>query len=138
MIDHTTLAPGMPVPPFSRQGTFQHWNRFAGVNDEFADHHMDDDVGRYEGFASAFGMAPLTFAYLHAMLRDWIGEEGRIVSLAIQLRSPFLRGRTLTASGTVREVQRDGDEITALLDIWADDNEGVRMVTGTAAVAVPA
>ena len=56
---------------------------------------MDDEVARREGFPAAFAMAPLTFSYVQAMLRDWLGEQGRIVKVAIQLRSPFLRGRTL-------------------------------------------
>jgi hypothetical protein len=135
-MDTKALAPGTRVPPFSRKGTFQHWNRFAAVNDEYADHHMDDDVGRHEGFDAAIGMAPLTFSYAQAMLREWLGEDGRIVSLTIRLRSPFLRGRTLTLAGEVREVRREDDELIADVEVWADDDLGVRIVLGEARVAV--
>lgn len=137
-MDKSTLQPGALIPAFVREGTFDHWNRFAGVNDEYAGHHMDDEVGRYEGFASAFGMAPLIIAYLQTMLREWIGaEDGRVVSVGIQLRSPFLRGRTLTAQGRVTEVTEEDGETLVALEIWADDSEGVRLVGGAAKVAVP-
>ena len=84
------LTEGYPLPGFVRKGTLHHWNRYAAVNDEFADHHMDDEAGRHEGFAGAFIMGPLEHDYVHAMLRTAIGEEGRIVRVDIRLRNPLL------------------------------------------------
>ena len=136
MIDVNRLQPGDPVAEFTRRGSFQAWTRFAAVNYEIADHHMDDEVARREGFPAAFAMAPLTFSYVQTMLRDWIGGDGRIVDVKIQLRSPFLRGRTLTATGCVTAVRR-GDAVTLVdVDVWADDDLGSRLVQGTATVAL--
>jgi acyl dehydratase len=137
-VDVSELRVGDEIPLWVREGTLDHWNRFAAVNDEYAGHHMDDEVGRFEGFSGAFIMAPLSHAYLHAMLREWIGEEGRIVSVAMRLRSPLFRGRTLTASGTVTAVRREGDEVFVDLDVAEDDDEGTRLAPGTATVAFPA
>ncbi|MBW8826044.1 MAG: hypothetical protein JF603_06820 [Acidobacteria bacterium] len=138
MIDVDALEPGQQLPTFSREGTFQHWNRFAAVNDEFAEHHMDDEVGRHEGFSSAFIMAPMEHAYFHAMLRDWMGEAGRIVRVDMKLRNPLLRGRVLTAGGQVTAVHREGDEVVVDLEIWEDDDTGARLAPGTAVVAFAA
>ncbi len=138
MIDVAALAPGSAIPAFSRRGSFQAWTRFAAVNYEIADHHMDDEVARHEGFPSAFAMAPLTFSYVQAMLRDWVGDQGRIVSVAIRLRAPFLRGRLLTATGVVTALRPHGDELLVDADVWADDDEGTRLVVGTATVALAA
>lgn len=137
MIDVRSIAVGDEVPHFERQGTLHHWNRFAAVNDEFADHHMDDEAGRSEGFASSFIMAPLEHAYLHAMLRDWMGEEGRIVALDIRLRSPLLRGRTLVAGGQVTAVRTEGQEVVVDLEVWEVDDRGTRLAPGAATVALP-
>ena len=134
MIDVDRLQPGEAIPAFERRGSFAAWTRFAAVNYEIADHHMDDEVARHEGFPSAFAMAPLTFSYLQTMLRDWIGEQGRIVSVAIQLRSPFLRGRTLTAGGRITDVRSDGPMTSVDLDVVADDDLGTRLAQGTATV----
>ena len=57
MIDVDRLQPGEAIPAFERRGSFAAWTRFAAVNYEIADHHMDDEVARHEGFPSAFGSA---------------------------------------------------------------------------------
>ena len=137
MTELKAIVPGATVTPFKREGTFQHWARYAGVNYEYADHHMDDEVGRHEGFPAAFGMAPLIHAYLHSMLRNWIDpDNGRVISIGMQLRKPFLHKRTLTASGTVKAVREEAGELHIELDIWADDDTGDRLVNGTAKVAI--
>jgi len=137
MIDVSSVAVGDELPAFERQGTLHHWNRFAAVNDEFADHHMDDEAGRSEGFPASFIMAPLEHAYLHAMLRAWMGDEGRIVALDIRLRSPLLRGRTLTAGGRVTALRHDGDYVVVDLEVWEVDDQGTRLAPGSATVAIP-
>jgi acyl dehydratase len=137
-IDVRSLAVGDEIPVWEREGTLHHWNRFAAVNDEFADHHMDDDAGRHEGFEGAFIMAPLSHAYLHAMLRQWMGDDGRIVSIEMRLRSPLLRGRTLRAGGTVTGVRSEGEELFVDLDVWEVDDQGTRLGQGPATVAFSA
>jgi len=131
-----SIKVGDTIPPFQREGTLQHWNRYAGVNYEFAGHHMDDEIGRHEGFPSAIGMAPLILAYLHAMLRNWGGEDARVVKVAMELRRPFLRGRTLIASGKVSGTREEDGELLVDLEVWADDDQGTRLVGGTAVMAL--
>src|SRR5690348_323045 len=87
---------GQKLPAFSRETGFPAWNRFAAVNDEFVPIHMDDEAGRAAGYPSAFGMGNLQWAYLHNALREWMGDEGRIVSLSCQFRGPDTKGMTLT------------------------------------------
>ena len=137
-IDVAAIEPGQSIPTWSRTGTFDHWNRYAAVSSEFAGHHMDDEVGRHEGFASAFIMAPFSHAYLHAMLREWLADEGRIVTVDMRLKNPLLRGRTLEAGGEVTAVRPVDDEVFVDLEIWQVDDEGTRLGSGTATVAFPA
>lgn len=133
MLDRSTLTPGLSIPAFTRLGSLDHWNRYAGVNYEFAGHHMDDEVGRHEGFGGAIGMAPLIFAYMHSLLREWLGPEGgAVTAVRFKLRAPFRRGRTLSANGLVTEVAPDGDGLRIGLQIWADDDLGTRLVEGVA------
>jgi len=138
MTSVSTFQPGYELPTFVREGTLQHWNRFAAVNNEFAGHHMADDVARSEGFDSAFIMAPLEQAYIHALLRNAIGESGRIVFVNIKFRKPLGRGRTLTAGAVVSSVEHGENEVIIDLEVWEDDNEGARLVKGSARVAFPA
>ncbi len=138
-LDLTTIAIGQELPPFEREGTLLHWARYAAVNPvHIVGHHLDDEVARNEGFASAFIMAPLEHAYLHAMLRQWMGRQGRVRSLNIRLRRPLLRGRTLSAGGRVTAVRREGEEVFVDLEVWETDDLGELLAPGTAEVVFPA
>jgi acyl dehydratase len=127
------LSVGDPLPPFVREGTVAHWNRFAAANDEFAAHHWDESVARHEGFPAPFAMAPLLHAALYALLRGWAGDAARIEAVAIRLRAPFLKGRVMTAAGRVAAL-RDG---AADVELWIDDDTGARLCTGSATVSFP-
>lgn len=137
MLDPNTLNIGDEIPAFSREGTVHHWNRYAAVNYEFAAHHWDDDVARHEGFSAPFAMAPLLHAYLHVLLRQWAGPSARIAAVGIRLRSPFLKGRSMTGGGRITALRTDAGETAADLDLWMDDDTGARLSTGTATVAFP-
>ena len=136
MMDVHEILPGYRLTPFERQGSLHHWNRFAAVNAEFADHHMDDQVGRDEGFAAAFIMAPLEHAYFHTLLREWIREDGWILRVDIRLRNPLLRGRTLMATAEVTAVRHEEIGMVVDLDLLAEDDQGLRLAPGTATVVL--
>ena len=103
------VRPGFEIPTFDRMSGFHAWNRFAAVNEEFVPMHMDDEAGRTAGNASAFGMGNLLLAYVHAALRQWVGDNGRIVSVTIQYRAPNFRGLRTIVGGTVVAVgEEDG------------------------------
>ena len=128
------IAVGYKVPPFVRIAGFHNWNRYAAVNSEFVDHHMDDEAGRAGGYPGAFGMGNLTYAWLHCMFREWLSPLGRVVRMACQFRGAVLKGDTVTCSGVVTRVYEDGGRRMADLDVWAENQRGERIVPGTATV----
>ena len=133
----TTIAIGHEIPTFERVSGFHAWNRYAAVNEEFVPIHMDDDAGRLAGNPGAFGMGNLQIAYLHAMLRQWIGDDGRIVSVSCQLRAPNLRGPRTIAHGRVTDLREEGDETVVDLEVWTETDEGTVLAPGTATVVLP-
>ena len=137
-LDPATIAVGDELPTFTRKGTLHAFNRYAAVNYEFVDIHMSDESGQAAGYERAFGMGNLQWAYFHAMLRDWMGEDGRVVKMACQFRSPSLRDLVVTAHGRVTAVRREGGEVLVDLDIWTDNDRGAIQAPGTATVALPA
>ena len=128
---------GEELPTFERMSGFHAWNRYAAVNEEFVPIHMDDDAGRNAGNPGAFGMGNLQIAYLHALLRQWIGDDGRIVSVGCQLRAPNLRGLRTIARGRVTAVHEADGETLVDLDVWTETEEGTVLAPGTATVALP-
>lgn len=130
------LAVGQEIPSLSRTTGLHNWNRFAAVNDEFVDIHMDDEAGRKAGYPGAFGMGRLQHAYLHMLLDGWLGYENRIVKLAAQNRAPNLKGATLTARGKITAIREGAEETEVDLEVWVEDGEGKVTAPGSATVAI--
>jgi len=133
----TDVTVGTEIGPFVRETGFANWNRYAAVNDEFVPIHMDDEAGRAAGYETAFGMGNLQWAYLHNLLRDWMGDEGRITRLECQFRGPNIKGQTVTARGTVTSVtEQDGKRVVEL-ELWTEEQNGKKLAPATATVELP-
>jgi acyl dehydratase len=120
-----------------RETGFHNWNRYAAVNDEYVPIHMDDEAGRNAGYPTAFGMGNLQWAYLHNLLRSWMGETGELVEISCQHRAPNLKGQTVTAHGTVTGITEEGLRRIVDLDVWTEDQDGNRLAPGKARLAFP-
>jgi acyl dehydratase len=116
---------------------FAEWNRFAAVNDEFVPIHMDDEQGRLAGYPGAISMGRLQWSYVHNLLRDLAGADGRIVSVALRFRGPVLKDAPFTTAAQVTDVRHDACERVLDLDVWIEDGSGAVLASGTATVAVP-
>lgn len=128
---------GQEVPPFVRQTDFMNWNRYAAVNDEFVYIHMDDEAGRNALQPGAFGMGNLRFAYIHNMLRDWIGEEGDIRRVSVQYRAINLKNDILTCKGTITRKYIENGEHLVDLEVHVVNQHGRETTPGTATVVLP-
>ena len=128
---------GDELPVFVRHPGLHHWNRYAAVNDEFVPIHMDDEAGRAAGYPSAFGQGNLQWSYLHNLVRNWIGEEGRIERLTCSFRGANVKGQTVTGRGRVTAVSEEGGRTVAELEVWTENDAGDRLAPGTARVSFP-
>ena len=133
-LDRSALVPGYRVPPFTRSAGFHNWNRYAGVNSEFVDIHMDDEAGQRAGYPGAIGMGNLTISWFHAMFRAWLGREGHLVSFTGQFRSPALKDDTITCSATITAVSEESGVTRLELELDAENQRGEQLMPGTAVV----
>ena len=131
------IAVGDELPAFVRAPGLHHWNRYAAVNDEFVPIHMDDEAGRAAGYPSAFGQGNLQWAYLHNVVRDWMGPDGRIDRLTCAFRGANVKGQTVSARGRVTAVAEEGGRRIVDLDVWTENDAGERLAPGTARVSFP-
>jgi acyl dehydratase len=127
---------GEQLTPFVRETGFANWNRYAAVNDEFVPIHMDDEAGRAAGYPTAFGMGNLQWSYLHNLVRTWLGEDGRIVSVTCQFRGPNVKGQTVTARGEVTAVEDTPDGRRVTLKVWTEQQDGNPLAPGEAVVVL--
>jgi hypothetical protein len=130
---------GAALPPFVRQAGLEAWNRYAAVNDEFVAIHMDDAAGQAAGYTGAIGMGNLIWAWLHAMVEDWLGDQGRLEHMECRFRGPALKGDEISCGGMVqgRRIREDGATVLEL-ELWADQQTQERLVAAKASVVLPA
>jgi acyl dehydratase len=133
-----SVRAGEELPSFVRTTGFHNWNRYAAVNDEFVPIHMDDEAGRAAGYPTAFGMGNLQWSYLHNLVREWLGDDGEILSLKCQFRAPNTKDMTVTARGVVTAVREESGQVLADLDIWTEDGDGKKLAPGSATVKLDA
>jgi acyl dehydratase len=127
---------GDELPVFQRRTGLAEWNRYAAVNDEFVPIHMDDEAGRAAGFQSALGMGNLQIAYLHNLVRDWLGDRGRIITLSCRFNAPNLKDTVIRAGGHVTAVTPTENGVEIALDVWTADAAGNRLAPGACTVLI--
>jgi hypothetical protein len=83
-------------------------------------------------------MGNLMWSYLHNLVRDWMGDDGRIVSMGCSFRSPNLRGMTVEARGIVTALRdENGERLVDLeLAVVDHDNPDTVLVPATATVVL--
>ena len=132
----TDIVVGLELPSVAHTTGFPAWNRYAAVNDEFVPIHMDDEAGRAAGMSGAFGMGNLQWAYLHNLVRDWLGDRGRILRLECQFRTVNTKGQAVNSRGRVSAVQQREDGLQVDLEVWTEDRDGTVLAPGRCTVLI--
>lgn len=92
--------------------------------------HIDPDVVRERGLGErVINQGPTNMGYVTTMLDDNFGP-GSLARLTIRFGANVFAGDTVTAGGTVTDV--DDDVVTC--EVWLDRKDGTRAVHGTATV----
>jgi len=104
---------------------------------DFMPVHHDRDYANQQGAPDIFMNILTDTAYCSRFLTDWAGPDAMIKNLAIRLGVPVHPGHTLTYTGEVTEVGREGDEIVVDVALRAMNELGEH-VGGTARLTVPA
>ncbi|MBW2268509.1 MAG: MaoC family dehydratase N-terminal domain-containing protein [Deltaproteobacteria bacterium] len=109
------IGVGDALPAFERTTSFGHWNRYAAVNDEFIDVHMDSGAAQAAGQPDVFGMGNLRIAYVHNVLHDWLNGEGDLAEFSCQFRQlNFLNDRLRTQCVVTKNEERNGIRLVSL------------------------
>ncbi len=104
---------------------------------DFMPVHHDRDYANQQGAPDIFMNILTDTAYCSRFLTDWAGPDAMIHRLAIRLGVPVHPGHTLTYTGEVTGVTREGDLAVIDVDLRAKNELGEH-VGGTARLSVPA
>ena len=104
---------------------------------DFMPVHHDRDYANAQGAPDIFMNILSDTGYCSRFLTDWAGPDAMIQRLAIRLGVPVFPGHTLTYTGEVTAVERDGDDVIIDVALRAMNELGEH-VGGTARLTVPA
>jgi acyl dehydratase len=103
---------------------------------DFMPVHHDRDFANQQGAPDIFMNILSDTGYCSRFLTDWAGPDAMITRLAIRLGVPVFPGHTLTYTGSITALHRDGDAGIVEVELRAVNELGEH-VGGTATVNVP-
>lgn len=99
--------------------------------------HWDNDLARRVGVPAAYDYGPERIAWIGTMLTNWIGDDGWLRRLHVEIRRFNLMGDTTWCHGRVTGTRQDGGQGLVDLDVWAEDQRGETTAKGVATVELP-
>ena len=105
---------------------------FAAATAEFVDIHYDKDYALSMGLPGIIIQGLYKTATIAQMLKDWLGDNRSIKRINVRHLGMDVVGNTLTAGGKVTRI--DGPQVEC--EVWIDNQNGQRTVTGTACLTI--
>lgn len=97
--------------------------------------HWDEDLARRVGVPGAYDYGPERVSWMGHVVTDWMGDDGFVKQLAVEVRRHNLLGELVTAQGSVTDV--DGQAGTVSIELSAHNQDGDESARGTAEVVLP-
>ena len=123
----TDLQPGDQLPQRTITIDQATLIRYAGVSGDLNPLHWDPAfAGTFSPTGGVIAHGMLSMGLLSALLTDWLGDAGRVRSMACQFRAACPVGSTVTIGGEVASVH--DDDGTATLAIWVRLDDGSKVI----------
>jgi len=135
-LDWHRLAVGDELPTMVIDVTATRIVAGAIASRDFMPVHHDRDFAQQQGAPDIFMNILSDTGYCSRFLTDWAGPEAMVKHLAIRLGVPVFPGHTLTYTGSVTALSRDGDEGLVEIELRAVSDLGEH-VGGTATLTLP-
>jgi acyl dehydratase len=133
--DWHTLHVGDALPTMVIDVTATRIVAGAIASRDFMPVHHDRDYANSQGAPDIFMNILSDTGYCSRFLTDWAGPNAMIKHLAIRLGVPVFPGHTLTYTGSVTSLTRDGDEGIVEIELRASNELGEH-VSGTATLSL--
>jgi acyl dehydratase len=135
-LDWNTLSVGDEITPMVIPLTPTRIVAGAIASRDFMPVHHDRDFANEQGAPDIFMNILSDTGYCSRFLTDWAGPDAMVTRLAIRLGVPVFPGHTMTYTGAVTGLGRDGDVGTVEVELRAMSDLGEH-VGGTATLTLP-
>jgi hydroxyacyl-ACP dehydratase HTD2-like protein with hotdog domain len=128
---------GSEVPALVKYPTTMQLVKFAGASGDYYQIHYDKDFAQANGLPGVIVHGWLTLSFLGQMLTDWIGEKGTLLKLSGSYRGMNLVHEDIICQGKVNKKYIEDNKHYVRVEIWAENPQGERTVSGSAVVMLP-
>ena len=132
-LDWHTLRVGDAIPTMVVNVTATRIVAGAIASRDFMPVHHDRSYANTQGAPDVFMNILSDTGYCSRFLTDWVGPDAMVNRLAIRLGVPVFPGHSLTFTGEVKALAREGDEGIVEVDLRAVNDLGEH-VSGTATI----
>jgi acyl dehydratase len=99
--------------------------------------HWDNAFARAVGVPGAYDYGPQRVSWLGHLLSNWMGDDGWLHTLNIQVRRFNIVGDLTRCHGVVTGKRLDGLQPLVDCDVWTENQRQERTAVGTATVGLP-
>jgi len=126
-----TIQVGQELTPISKTISQRQIDCYSGVRPKSI--HTDAEWARKKGFPNTLAQGMMSTAYVSEMMVTLLGE-GYIKGgkMSVKFVKPVITGDTLTMHGTVREKQPDSGGVRIHVDLWCENQDGMKTMVGEA------
>ena len=111
--------------------------RYAGASGDFNPIHQDPEFARAAGMGDVFAHGMLSMGFVAQAVTDWAGA-GTVRKIGVRFAALVRLKDTVTCRGRVLQTAQENGANLVELEIWAENGNGEKVVTGKATVALPA
>jgi acyl dehydratase len=99
--------------------------------------HWENDFARAIGAPAAYDYGPQRVSWLGHLMSNWMGDDGWLQTLNVQVRRFNIVGDLTRCAGVVTGKRLEAGTHLVDCDIWAENHRGERTATGSASVTLP-
>jgi acyl dehydratase len=125
------LEIGAELPPLTKTVQQRQIDCYSGVRPRSI--HTDPEWARKKGFRAPLAQAMMSTAYVSQLMTQFAGEgfvKGGTMS--VSFIKPVTVGDTLTVRGRVKSRQPEGGRTRVTVEVWCENQDGVKTMVGTA------
>ena len=128
---------GSELPALVKYPTTMQLVKYAGASGDFYQIHYDKDFALANGLPGVIIHGWLALSFLGQMLTDWLGEGGTLVKLNGSYRGMNKVQEDIICNGKVTKKYVEDGKNCVRVEIWAENPQGEKTVTGSAVVILP-
>jgi acyl dehydratase len=128
---------GSDIPALVKYPTTMQLVKYAGASGDYYQIHYDKDFANANGLPGVIVHGWLTLSFMGQMVTDWIGEGGVLLKLNGSYRGMNKVHEDIICNGKVTKKYVEDGKNCAKVEIWAENPQGEKTVTGTAVISLP-